>query len=85
MPGGICTIDSRLSYGTLPPHGTPMTGLHVMEAMTPGRAAATPAMPIKTCKGRVGSNVSPTNAPKGPIYTLHKSGCHSILWSVQSN
>ena len=43
-PGGNCTIDSRLSYGTLPPHGTPITGLVVRAATAPGRAAANPAI-----------------------------------------
>ena len=48
IPGGICTIESSESRGTFPPTGTPMTGLTVIDAMTPGRAAATPAMPMNT-------------------------------------
>ena len=54
-------MDRRESYGTFPPTGTPITGLEVMDAMTPGRAAATPAMPTKTEHGH-GGLVGPATA-----------------------
>src|SRR5208282_1112485 len=47
--GGICTIESNESN---PPSalltGTPMTGLVVRDAIKPGRAAAKPAIAMKT-------------------------------------
>ena len=47
IPGGICTTESSESSGTFPPTGTPMTGCVVIEAITPGRAAESPAIPTK--------------------------------------
>ncbi len=48
-PGGICTMDSRASNPASGPRrpGTPITGLSVSEATTPGRWAAMPAAAMK--------------------------------------
>jgi len=48
IPGGIWTTDSRASMLTAPLTGTPMTGLTVKDATTPGSAADSPAMAMKT-------------------------------------
>ena len=39
IPAGICTIDNRESipFRVLLSTGTPMTGMHVSEAIMPGR------------------------------------------------
>ena len=44
MPGGIWTMESIASRLRAPLTGTPMTGLIVNEATTPGSAAERPAM-----------------------------------------
>ncbi len=47
--GGICAIESRASSPFKAAFtGTPMTGLVVLEATTPGRAALRPAIAMKT-------------------------------------
>ncbi len=48
IPGGICTIESIASMLTAPLTGTPITGLTVKDAMTPGRAAERPAIAMNT-------------------------------------
>ena len=48
IPGGICTIERMASMLTLPLTGTPITGLAVNDAMTPGSAADSPAMAMNT-------------------------------------
>ena len=47
MPGGIWTIERIASRFRAPLTGTPMTGLTVNDATTPGRAAERPAMATK--------------------------------------
>src|SRR5208337_2879572 len=53
-PGGICTVDRRLSnpWRWDPGKGTPMTGRVVAAARTPARWAAMPAAARMTCKPR---------------------------------
>ena len=48
MPGGIWTIERIASRFRAPLTGTPMTGLTVNDATTPGRAAERPAMATNT-------------------------------------
>ena len=48
IPGGICTIDRIASMLTAPLTGTPITGLTVNDATTPGSAADSPAMAMNT-------------------------------------
>src|SRR6266576_1939833 len=47
-PGGICDTLSTASRLSLPLTGTPMTGFVVWAAIVPGRAAESPATPMKT-------------------------------------
>ena len=51
IPGGICTIDNSESQPSMVALiGTPITGMLVIEAITPGKAAAIPAPAIITFK-----------------------------------
>src|SRR5207302_477053 len=47
-PGGICDTLRTASRLSLPLTGTPMTGFVVWAAIVPGRAAESPATPMKT-------------------------------------
>ena len=64
---GICTIENNASRPSIAPlQGTPMTGITVCEAITPGRCAARPAPAIITSQPsasislKVSSNFSGT-------------------------
>ena len=48
IPGGIWTTERIASMLTAPLTGTPMTGLTVKDATTPGSAAERPAIAMKT-------------------------------------
>ena len=62
-PGGLCAIDNIESNGTLPPTGTPITGLVVIDATAPRQAAANPAIATKTVQPSASADftISSTN------------------------
>ena len=62
-------MESKLSYGTVPPTGTPITGRGVIDAITPGRAAAIPAIPMKTLQ------------PFSRAFSITDSKCLGVLWA----
>ena len=73
MPGGICTIDSRASWPSSEELiGTPITGIDVMAAITPGSAAAMPAAAIITLM------------PRSRAVRENSSTCAGVRWALRA-